>query len=118
MAINFTPSASLDDGVNAIVGPVTYLQLHTGDPGAVGNANVASGVSRAAASFGASSGGAATASVSFTIPAAGGPYTAWTGWTAATGGTFRCSGAVNPANVTFETSGAFNGTVTYSLASS
>lgn len=46
-----------------------YLQLHTGDPGAAGTANVSSETTRMQPTYAAPSGGSVTA-----------PAVAWTGW--------------------------------------
>ncbi len=75
-----------------------YMQLHTGQPGAAGTANISAGsATRVAAAFGTPSGG--TASQSGTAPS-------WTNggtsetlayvslWSAATGGTFYWSFAL------------------------
>ena len=91
---------------------ITHAQLHTGDPGGSGTSNVAAGVSRAEVTVGSPSGGAVTVSATFTIPAAGGPYTHVSFWTASTGGTFCGSDNASP-DATFSNSGTLSYTYTY-----
>lgn len=106
--LNTALDAALDGG--------TYAQLHTGDPGANGTSNVASGVDRTACAWGSASGGSATASVVWTIPAAGGPFTHYSVWTASSAGTFYTSGELSP-STTFESSGTLSSTITVPAAS-
>ena len=91
---------------------VTHAQLHTGDPGGAGTGNVAAGVSRAAVTVGSPSGGAVTVTATFTIPAAGGPYTHVSYWTASTGGTFCGTDDFAP-DTTFANSGTLGHTLTW-----
>lgn len=107
--INAALDAALDGG--------DFVQLHTGDPGSSGTGNVASSVSRTSASWGAASSKAASCSVVWTIPAAGGPYTNFSVWSASTGGTFYGSGSLDP-STTFESSGTLTSTLTASGVSS
>lgn len=75
----------------------TFIQLHTGDPGAAGTANVSSVTTRPAATMGSASGGTKALS----SPA---QWTNWAGsaetithvslWTANTAGTFKQSYAL------------------------
>jgi hypothetical protein len=88
-----------DIALNAMVGTGTnqsndanYVQLHTGDPGSAGTANVSSVTTREAQTWGSASGG--------TVSATGTPtWSSWAGtngevdtdishWSAATSGTF------------------------------
>ena len=113
MSIIAAPAARLGAAAAAFFSAspaVTYVQLHTGDPGAAGTSNVAAGVSRAALTVPAPSGASVTATATFTIPAAGGPYTHVSLWSASTGGTW--CGNDNSPDVTFSSSG----TLAYSLA--
>lgn len=91
---------------------ITHVQLHTADPGGSGTTAVAAGVSRASLSVAAPSGGAVVATATFTIPAAGGPYTHVSFWTASTGGTFCGSDNASP-DATFSNSGTLAYTYTY-----
>lgn len=79
--------------------PALYLQVHVGAPGAAGTANVAAETTRVnmTGSFGtAASGGsiANTVAASWTSVPAAETWTRVSLWTAATGGSFICSGSV------------------------
>ena len=83
-----------------------WIQLHTGDPGANGTANVASNSTRQQISLAPASGGIANsdAVVEWTNVPATEVYTHASLWTASTAGTFRrsgtvASGSVNATNV-------------------
>lgn len=89
---------------------VTHVQLHTGDPGAAGTSNVAAGVARAALTVPGASGAVVTATATFSIPGAGGPYTHVSLWSASTDGTW--CGNDNSPDVTFSAPGWLG----YSLA--
>ena len=104
-------SARLNAALDGAVANVTHAQLHTGAPGGAGTSNVAAGVDRVAGTFAAASGGSTTASFSFTIPAAGGPFTHVTLFNAATGGTFQGDGTLTPQE-TFAGAGTLDVTVT------
>ena len=84
--------ARINAAVDAAVVTTTHAQLHTGDPGAAGTNNVASGVARVACVFPAASAGSTEAVSSFTIPGAGGPFTHVSLWTASADGTYNGSG--------------------------
>lgn len=100
-------NAALDAAAN--VG--THTQLHTGDPGASGSANVAAGVSRAAITWSAAASASKTGTAIWTIPAPGGPYTYMSIWTASSGGTWCGNGTLSPAE-TFAGSGTLSVTIT------
>lgn len=74
----------------------TYLQLHTGDPGEDGTANVASESSRQAVSFSAASGGsmASSAAVTWTNVSTTEAYTHWSMWDASSAGNALWYGAL------------------------
>ena len=105
--------ARVNAAVDAAVATANYVQLHTGDPGPAGTSNVAAGIDRAPVSFAAAASGTTSDVASFTIPAAGGPFSHVSLWTAATDGTFDGSGACTPAE-TFGGAGTLDVTVTVS----
>lgn len=74
--------------------PAVWVQIHTGDPGAAGTANIALNTTRQQAAFGSvASAGAISNSSPLSwpnVPAAE-TYTHVSFWTAATGGTFTGS---------------------------
>lgn len=105
--------ARIHAAIDAAVATTSFVQLHTADPGGSGTTGVAAGVARAAISLPAASGGQTSAAASFTIPAAGGPYTHVSLWTASTGGTYCGSGALTPAE-SFAGAGTLDVTVTVS----
>jgi hypothetical protein len=100
-------TAVADAALNTIVGTdANDIQLHTGDPGANGTANVSSTTTREAVTWGSASGGVVTASDE---PA----WTSWAGtngevvtdlsfWSASTSGTFGLSMPLN-SSVTMDT---------------
>jgi hypothetical protein len=105
-------TARLNAALDSALSTSTHAQLHTGAPGAAGTSNVAAGVSRSALSgVGAASGGSDTITGSWTIPAAGGPFTHFSLWTASTGGTFNGDGTLTPSE-TFAGAGTLNYTIT------
>ncbi len=73
-----------------------YMQLHTGDPGAAGTANVAAETSRKAISFGSASSGSmsSNSTVEWTNITGSEDATHFTVWDAASGGNFLWSGTV------------------------
>lgn len=73
-----------------------YVQLHIGDPGAAGTANVATETTRKLVSFAAASAGsiANDAVVTWTNIAGSQDATHWTLWTASAAGTFVGSGTI------------------------
>ena len=104
-------AARLNAAIDAALTGVTHAPLHTGAPGAAGTANVAAGVSRAAvAGVGAATAAADVLTGTWTIPGAGGPYTHYSLWTAATAGTFMNDGTLTP-NESFAGAGALDFTV-------
>lgn len=79
-----------------------YIQLHSGDPGPNGTANVIAGVSRVQANLAAATTVGTdrvrdnSAILNFTgMPV--GAVSHWTAWTLAAAGVFRDSGTINPA---------------------
>lgn len=82
------------DGANE---DITHWQLHDGDPGAGGTANVAAEVAaRVAAAFTGATAGEEELLVTFPITGAGGPYTHVTAWNALTSGTYQATAALTP----------------------
>jgi uncharacterized membrane protein YgdD (TMEM256/DUF423 family) len=80
-----------------------YIQLHTGDPGAAGTANVATETDRQQATFGdAASAGAISNTVALTWTAVAGTedYTHFSAWDASTSGNFLFSGTMTANAVT------------------
>jgi hypothetical protein len=110
MAVGMAPAtanAVLNAYYNAtnITAPTAiWFQLHVGDPGAAGTANVATETTRkdVTAVFAAASGGAVTSDtlVSWTNVAGSEDYTHWSLWTASSGGTFLWSGTMTANAVT------------------
>lgn len=81
----------------------TWVQLHVGDPGAVGTANVAVETDRVQATFGnAAVGGALSNTVQLQWLSVAGSedYTHFSVWTASSGGTFLFSGTITANAVT------------------
>lgn len=81
-----------------------WLQLHVGDPGAAGTANVATENTRKdiTSSFSSASGGAVTNDVAITWTGVSGTedYTHWSMWSASSAGTFYISGTITANAVT------------------
>lgn len=73
-----------------------YVQLHIGDPGAVGTANGATETTRKAVSFAGASAGSivSDADVSWTNISGSQDATHFTAWDALTGGSFLFSGTI------------------------
>lgn len=94
-------SAAADDALDAIAAGWTYVQMHTGDPGAAGTSNVATETTRDQASFAAASSNVLTtnAALNWTTVAATETWTHFTVWSAATDGTFGWSGTVTNGSV-------------------
>lgn len=103
--------ARINAAVDSAVATATHAGLHTGAPGAAGTANTAAGVSRASISWGAVSGGVKTGTATWTIPGAGGPFSNFSLWDAASAGTFYGDGTLSPAE-TFAGAGTLGLTVT------
>ena len=83
--------APIDAAIDAALATVTHAQLHTGDPGVAGTANVAAGVPRAALGFDSAAGKEVQATATFTPPGNSGPFTHVSLWTASAGGSFNGS---------------------------
>ncbi len=81
-----------------------WIQLHVGDPGASGTANVATETTRkdVTSVFSAASGGVLTSDtlVSWTNVASSEDYTHWSIWSASSNGTFYWSGTMTANAVT------------------
>lgn len=80
-----------------------YIQLHVGDPGAAGTANVATETDRMQATFGdAAASGAISNTVALTWTTVAGTedYTHYSAWSASAAGTFLFSGTVTANAVT------------------
>ena len=108
--------ARLNAALDTAFTGVTHAQLHTGAPGASGTSNVAAGVARATvAGVGGATGAADTLTATFTIPAAGGPFTHYSLWNASTAGTFYNDGTLSPAE-TFAGAGTLAVTINATAA--
>lgn len=82
--------------LSAVLGSYTWIQLHVGDPGPNGTANVATNTTRKQVAWSTPSGGSAsnTGVVTWTNVPASEDYTHGTAWSASTSGTFGFSGTV------------------------
>lgn len=104
MAVGFasaTSNALLDalfNQTNYTAPTAIWLQLHVGDPGSAGTANVAAETTRKdiTSSFSAAASGAVTNDVAITWTGVTGTedYTHWSMWSASSAGTFYMSGIV------------------------
>jgi hypothetical protein len=87
---------ALGNAANYVAPTAFWLQLHVGDPGAAGTANIAGNATRKQVSYGAAASGqvANDAAVSWTAGEVdtSEDYTHWSAWTASSGGTFIGSG--------------------------
>jgi len=99
---------------NAAVAAVTTLgnwcSLNTGDPGTTG-ANEGAGVTRTQTTWGAPSGGSSVGTQALIPVPAGGPYTHYSVWSLASGGSFVTGGAL-PAPETYGAPGTYGLTPT------
>lgn len=86
---------------DAVAARITYLSLHTANPGTTGASEASGGApayARKAVTFGAATAGTATSvEVTFDVPA--GTYTHFGAWSAATAGTFRGGNALATSQV-------------------
>lgn len=101
MADSFgTPGANT--ALNALAGAFTWVQLHTGAPGAAGTSNVATNSTRKQATFGTSTSNSliTTADLLWSSVSTTEAYTHATVWSASTSGNFGGSGAVSSGSVT------------------
>lgn len=79
----------------AVVDDYTWVQLHTGDPGAAGTANVAAGLSRVQATLSVSTNTITnTNALNWTNVPTAVDYTHFSVWTASSAGTFGWSGTI------------------------
>lgn len=89
-----------------------WLQLHVGDPGANGTANVATETTRkdVTAVFAAASAGAVTSDTAVTWTSVAGTedFTHWTLWSASSAGTFYWSGTITANPVVIGDTFTFN----------
>jgi hypothetical protein len=95
---------ALARAVNYTAPTAAWVQLHTGDPGAAGTANIAGNATRKQVTFGTAAAGGIisnTVAVSWTAGEVDTTesYAYWSTWTASSGGTFLWSGLA-PASVT------------------
>lgn len=79
----------------------TWIQLHTGFPGAAGTANVATNNTRKQATWGSVAGGSVstTADLAWTSVAGAETYTHFSAWSASTAGTCGFTGSVTASAV-------------------
>lgn len=95
MATGWSATAG-NAALTSLVGTYSWVQLHVGEPGAAGTANVAVETDRVQASWGSPSGGTVSNSAQLQWVAVAGAedYTHFTVWTLATAGVFGFSGTV------------------------
>jgi len=95
VAVGWSSTAG-NAALTTLVGTYTWAQLHVGDPGANGTANVAVETDRVQVTWGSSAGGLVsnTAQVQWTNVAGTEDYTHISLWTASSAGTFGFSGTV------------------------
>lgn len=89
-------SAAANSALDTIASTYSWLQLHTGSPGAAGTSNVAGNTTRKQPSWASASGGSKStnADVNWTAVSTAETYTHFTLWTASSAGTFGASGTV------------------------
>jgi hypothetical protein len=89
-------AANANAALDAIRTDTPFMQLHVGDPGAAGTANVATETTRKAVTFGAASASsmANTVAVTWTSIAGSQDATHFSIWDASTAGNFLCSGTI------------------------
>jgi len=95
---NYAENKLLDTlGGTAFSVSAVYLQLHTGDAGEDGTANVAGETTRQAVSFGSASSGSISSSgtVSWTNVSTSETLTHWSAWDASSGGNALWTGALS-----------------------
>lgn len=95
MAVGLSVAAA-NSQLDSLVGTYTFVQLHTGDPGSAGTANVATENTRVQATFGSASGGEVTTTADIEwldVPAAE-DFTHFSLWTLVTAGSFGISGTI------------------------
>lgn len=102
---NFLETTLLDlvfNGTSYAGQSTVYMQLHVGDPGEAGTANVATETDRQAVTFGAASGGAIAndAQIQWTSVAGSEDYTFFSLWDASTNGNCLWVGTVTANAVT------------------
>src|SRR5688500_5584885 len=88
--------------LTTLIGTYTWVQLHVGDPGAAGTANVATEADRVQVDWGTVAAGAVAndAAVEWTNVAGTEDYTHFTVWSLAAAGVFGFSGTVTANAVT------------------
>lgn len=101
MATGWSSTAG-NAALTTLVGTYTWAQLHVGDPGANGTANVAVETDRVQVDWGAIAAGAVAneVAVQWTNVAGTEDYTHFTVWTASSAGTFGFSGTITANAVT------------------
>jgi hypothetical protein len=95
-------STSGNAALTTLTGTYSWVQLHTGDPGANGTANVATETDRVQATWGSAASGTISnsAQLQWTNVAGTEDFTHFTVWTASSAGTFGFSGTVTANAVT------------------
>ncbi len=101
MATGWSSTAG-NAALTTLTGTYTWVQLHVGDPGANGTANVATETDRIQATWGSAASGTISnsAQLQWTTVAGTEDYTHFTVWTASSAGTFGSSGTVTANAVT------------------
>ncbi len=89
-------AAAANTALDAILAAYPWIKLHVGAPGSAGTSNAATETTRKQATWGSSSGGAAsnTNALNWTGVAGTEDYTHFTAWSASTAGNFGFSGTV------------------------
>jgi hypothetical protein len=95
MAVGWSVTAG-NSALTTLTGTYDFIQLHVGDPGSAGTANVATENTRMEATFGTASGGSisTTADLEWLDVPAAEDFTHFSVWTLVTGGTFGFSGTI------------------------
>lgn len=108
MANEFPNDALLTVGAAAMAAAATYMQIHSGDPGASGTANVAAGTSRVAIAWDADSDGdiSLQGAELFTGGTPGANATWVSFWSASSGGTWYGNRPTS-GDTTFNASGEY-----------
>lgn len=100
MAVGAAP-AVINAALDAEITGTIWIQLHVGDPGAAGTANVATNNTRKSCTFGAASAQSKANNSALAWPAvpASETYTHWSAWDASTAGNFKWSGTITNGGV-------------------
>lgn len=94
--------AGINTALDGDISGTIWVQLHTGDPGAAGTANVATNNTRKSITFAAAASGskASNADAAWTSVPASETYSNFSLWSASSSGTFFYSGTISSGTVT------------------